>query len=166
MGRRFRTIAAGVATLAIVAGGIGIAMAGDVGTAITTAKRFTLVSTIDERRQLDFGREGASLGDQFVFSGTLRKQDGARAGRFDAHCIVTSLGGRASEQRQQCFLTSTIGTANGETEIQAGGVGRLQAEDVILSVTGGSGRFQNVRGQLTVVVRGEDRAILRYSLIP
>lgn len=105
---------------------------------------------MSEFKTLDFGRNGPSLGDQIIFSGPLRKRDGTRAGRYDGLCVFTSKGARASQQRQQCLLTSTIGTANGETEVQAAGVGRIQAEDVYLSVTGGSGRFQNVRGQLLI----------------
>ena len=152
------------ATLVAVAG-LVIAAVATSAPAITTAQRFTLIGVEDEFRQLDFGPNGPSLGDQIIFSGPLRKREGTRAGRYDGFCVFTSRGARASEQRQQCFLTSTIGTANGETEIQAGGVGRLQAEDVYLSVTGGSGRFQNVRGQLLVTFR-QNRVILRYSLIP
>ena len=135
--------------------------------AITAARKFTLIARQVEFSRLDFGRSGTSRGDQIIFSGSLRERGGALAGRFDGHCVVTSTpAGQASENRQQCFLTSTIGTANGETEIQAGGVGRLLAEDVILSVTGGTRRFQNVRGQVRIIFRTEDRAVLRYSLIP
>ena len=149
----------------IALAGLVVAAVATSAPAITTAQRFTLIGPQGEFRSLDLGPKGASLGDQIIFSGPLRKRDGTRAGRYDGFCVLTSKGARASEQRQQCFLTSTIGTANGETEIQSGGVGRIQAEDVYLSVAGGSGRFQNVRGQLLLTFR-QNRVILKYSLIP
>jgi hypothetical protein len=63
-------------------------------------------------------------------------------------------------------VTFTIGAANVETEIQAQGVGRLLAEDVFLSVTGGSQRFKNVRGQILVTFRSNKRATFDFDLIP
>ena len=49
---------------------------------------------------------------------------------------------------------------------QAAAVGRIQAEDVILSVTGGSSRFQNVRGQATAAFTGPREITITYDLIP
>jgi hypothetical protein len=45
-------------------------------------------------------------------------------------------------------------------------VGRIEAEDVILRVTGGSGVYQNVRGQATFDARQQGRVVITYELIP
>jgi hypothetical protein len=134
--------------------------------AITSARQFRLIGTQAELSRIDVDPTGTSRGDQLVFSGALGRGREV-AGRFDGHCIVTSTPrGDAGENRQQCVVTFTIGTANGETEIQAQGVGRLLAEDVFLSVTGGSQRFKNVRGQILVTFRSNRRATFDFDLIP
>lgn len=134
--------------------------------AITTAQSFTLVARATEQKNVDLKPRGPSLGDRFVFSGPLKNSGGVDRGRIDGFCTVTAIVGGPEEVRQQCVVTSTIGTANGETEIQATGVGRVQAEDVILSVTGGSSRFQNVRGQAIVAFTGPNEVTITYELIP
>lgn len=154
-----------VAVVAVAALAFGIFSATS-ASAISSAQRFTLVAPDTEQQRFDRGPRGQSLGDEIVFSGPLRTRGGRAAGRLDGHCLTTSVRGGAGEFRQQCFITSTIGTANGETEIQAAGVGRIGAEDVVFSVTGGSGRFQNVRGQAVFDFTRADRVVITYQLIP
>src|SRR5918997_462882 len=134
--------------------------------AINQPRSFTLVAREAEIHNVDVRPSGSSLGDRFLFAGVLERLNGDEHGRFDGVCTITSAPGAAEEARQQCVLTSTIGTLDGETEIQAQGVGRVLAEDVILSVTGGSKRFMNVRGQQTVDFSDPDRVTFRYQLIP
>ena len=46
------------------------------------------------------------------------------------------------------------------------GVGRIEAENVILGVTGGNGDFQNARGQATFDYTTKDQATFSFELIP
>ncbi|MBA2427850.1 MAG: hypothetical protein H0V60_12330 [Actinobacteria bacterium] len=46
------------------------------------------------------------------------------------------------------------------------GVGRLEAEDLDLPVTGGTGNFKNVRGQATFDFRDAGRTVITFNLIP
>jgi hypothetical protein len=100
------------------------------------AQTFTLIAPDTEQSEVDLTTPGPSQGDIFVFSGPLVDASGEPQGRLDGHCITVSTPaeGGTAEHRRQCFATSTIGTANGETEIQAQGVGRIEAGDVLLSV--------------------------------
>ncbi len=50
--------------------------------------------------------------------------------------------------------------------MQAAGVGRVEAEDVVLAVTGGSGRYLNVRGEAKFDYRRQGRVVITYDLIP
>jgi hypothetical protein len=136
--------------------------------AITTAQEFRLVARELESKSLDFGGQGPSLGDEIIFSGELRKPGTHRlAGRFDGVCTFTSRGvGGSSEHRQQCVVTTTIGSENGETEIEAQGVGRIEAEDFFVAVTGGTQEYQNARGQIFVRFRPDGTARLLFNLIP
>jgi hypothetical protein len=129
--------------------------------------RFTLVAPDTEQTTVDAGRSGPSQGDLFVFSGPLRDARGRDRGRLDGHCVTVSVPSRTDREqdRRQCFVTSTIGTANGETEIQAAGVGRVLAEDVLLSVTGGTGRFRRARGQALLDYSVEGRTTVTYEVI-
>lgn len=129
-------------------------------------RRFTLTAPDTEQTNIDVGRRGPSQGDLFVFSGPLRGPRGAARGRLDGHCITVSTPSRTDREqdRRQCFVTSTIGTADGETEIQAAGVGRILAEDVSLSVTGGTGRFKRVSGQALFDYRTRGQVTITYEL--
>ena len=148
----------------VVAGIVWMSSAG----AITSAVTFTVVAPNTEETNLDLRPAGPSRGDQFIFSGPLlRSPSQEAAGRIDGHCVTTSVpGGGTAENRQQCFVTATIGTENGETEIELAGVGRIEAEDVLLAVTGGTGRYQNARGQARFDFTAPDRVTIAFSLIP
>jgi hypothetical protein len=154
-----------LSALAVVAGLAAVSWVTSAG-AINHPRTFTLVAREVETQNVDVRPLGESLGDRYIFSGVLERRNGDEHGRFDGSCTVTSVPGAAEESRQQCSLTSTIGTLNGETEIQAEGVGRVLAEDVILSVTGGSLRFRNVRGQATVDFSDPSNVTIKYELIP
>ena len=133
--------------------------------AITRAVQFSVVAPTTDEAEIDLGEPGPSLGDLLVFSGLLLNTDDETIGRIDGHCIVTSSPGTSAEHRRQCIVTATFAEEQG-SEIQAAGVGRIEAEDVILSVTGGSGEFQNVRGQVTFDYRQRGLVVLTYELIP
>jgi hypothetical protein len=59
--------------------------------------------------------------------------------------VITSAPPDPEEHRQQCFVTTTIDS--GEQEIQMAGVGRILADDVRLSITGGTLRYCGARGE-------------------
>jgi hypothetical protein len=131
------------------------------------AQTFTLIAPDTEQSEVDLTTPGPSQGDIFVFSGPLVDASGEPQGRLDGHCITVSTPaeGGTAEHRRQCFATSTIGTANGETEIQAQGVGRIEAGDVLLSVTGGTNRFARVRGQALFDYSTSGQVTITYQLI-
>jgi hypothetical protein len=134
--------------------------------AITTAMKFTVVAPTTDEVEIDLGTPGPSLADLLVFSGPLLSTEGETIGRLDGHCLTTSSPGPSAESRRQCFVTTTFHDEDPGSELQAQGVGRIEAEDVILSVTGGSGVYQNVRGQAIFDYRHQGRVVITYELIP
>ncbi len=156
----------------VLLGGTTIAAAGLIvttiptATAITTGKNFTAVAPNEERARIDVGERGRSLGDMLVFGGPLKlRDDPGTIGRLDGHCITTSDPSGPDEQRQQCIITATTNDEGGD-EIQLQGVGRSLADDVELSVTGGSGKYANARGEATLDFRSPDKVVLHFRLIP
>jgi hypothetical protein len=79
--------------------------------------------------------------------------------------LASACSRHAAERRRQRSVTATFPKQDG-SEFHAQGVGRIEAEDVILRVTGGSGVYQNVRGQATFDARQQGRVVITYELIP
>jgi hypothetical protein len=119
----------------------------------------------EERSAVDLEPEGASLGDVTVTSGPLEDSDGEAAGRHDGTCTLTSGPDDAEEQRVRCEVTLTIGTENGETELQLAAVGRVEADDVIYSVVGGGGEYADAGGDAVFDYSGDpDRPRITVDL--
>ena len=149
--------------------------------AISKAESFTLVAPETDQTELDFnrrqgGRPGVpSQGDQLIFSGPVHTVGAPtdRLGRIDGVCTTTSTPEDAGPEadRRVCVVTVTLGgvgipEAENEGEIYLQGVGRVEAEDVILGVTGGNGDFQNARGQATFDYTTQEQATISFELIP
>jgi hypothetical protein len=124
---------------------------------------FTVVVALQEEQEADLGEEGPSVGDLYAFSGALLDASENRGlGRFDGECTTTSSPGPSAEARRLCNVTATFREG---AEIEAQGVGRIEAEDVVFAVTGGTGEFQDARGQATFEYeKREDGIIITYEV--
>jgi hypothetical protein len=127
---------------------------------------FTVVVAPDEEQEVDLGEEGASIGDLYVFSGPLLDEsEETQLGRADGQCTTTSSPGPSTEARWVCNVTSTFAEEREGAEINAQGVGRIEAEDVVFAVTGGTGDFRDARGQATFEYEErEDRTVITYEV--
>lgn len=130
------------------------------------ADTFTVVIAPDEEQQVDQGEEGPSIGDLYVFSGPLLDEaEETQLGRADGQCTTTSSPGPSAEARWVCNVTSTFTQEREGAEIDAQGVGRIEAEDVGFAVTGGTGDFRDARGQATFEYEErEDRIVISYEV--
>jgi hypothetical protein len=152
------------ATLVTVIGVAATVVSITTASASSAADRFTLVSTLTEENTIDQGPAGPSLGDQYIFSGNLRYQGQLISpGRLDGHCIIVSAPETAGvDPRRQCFATITI--LQGDQEIEAAAVGRIIAEDVLFSVTGGTLRFNDAGGTVLFDYRATGQVVLTFDL--
>jgi hypothetical protein len=127
---------------------------------------FTVVAVLEEENEEDLGEEGPSIGDLYAFSGPLfDESEETELGRFDGVCTTTSSPGPSSEARRLCNVTTTFSEEREGAEIDAQGVGRIEAEDVVFAVTGGNREFRNARGQATFEYEErEDRIVITYEL--
>jgi dirigent-like protein len=86
-------------------------------------------------------------------------------GRADGQCTTTSSPGPSAEARWVCNVTSTFSEEREGAEIDAQGVGRIEAEDVVFAVTGGTREFRDAQGQATFEYEGrEDRIVITYEV--
>jgi hypothetical protein len=127
---------------------------------------FTVVAVLEEENEEDLGEEGPSIGDLYAFSGPLfDESEETELGRFDGVCTTTSSPGPSAEARRLCNVTSTFTEERDGAEIDAQGVGRIEAEDVVFAVNGGTGEFRAARGQATFEYEErEDRIVITYEL--
>jgi Dirigent-like protein len=126
---------------------------------------FTVVALLEEENEEDLGEEGPSVGDLYAFSGPLfDESEETELGRFDGVCTTTSSPGPSEEARRLCNVVSTLVEEREGAEIDAQGVGRIEAEDVVFAVTGGTGEFQAARGQATFEYEErEDGIVITYE---
>jgi hypothetical protein len=127
---------------------------------------FTVVAVLEEENEEDLGEEGPSIGDLYAFSGPLfDESEETELGRFDGVCSTTGSPGPSAEARRLCNVTSTFTEERDGAEIDAQGVGRIEAEDVVFAVNGGTGEFRAARGQATFEYEErEDRIVITYEL--
>jgi Dirigent-like protein len=135
-------------------------------TAAGAQETFTVVATIEEENEEDLGEEGPSVGDLYAFSGPLYDEsEETELGRFDGVCTTTSSPGPSEEARRLCNVTATFVEEREGAEIDAQGVGRIEAEDVVFAVNGGTGEFRNARGQATFEYEErEDAIVISYEV--
>jgi hypothetical protein len=127
---------------------------------------FTVVAALQEEQEADLGEEGPSVGDLYAFSGPLLDEsEDTELGRLDGECTTTSSPGPSTEARRLCNVTATFVEEREGAEIDAQGVGRIEAEDVVFAVNGGTGDFRDARGQATFEYEErEDRIVITYDL--
>jgi hypothetical protein len=127
---------------------------------------FTVVAALEEEQEEDLGEDGPSVGDLYAFSGPLLDESENRElGRFDGGCTTTSSPGASAEARRLCNVTATFVEEREGAEIDAQGVGRIEAEDVVFAVNGGTGDFRDARGQATFEYEErEGRIVITYEL--
>src|ERR671921_2384654 len=126
----------------------------------------TVVARLEEENEEDLGEEGPSVGDLYAFSGPLfDESEDTELGRLDGVCTTTGSPGPSAEARRLCNVTATFTEEREGAEIDAQGMGRIEAEDVVFAVNGGTGEFRAARGQATFEYdEREDRIVLTYEL--
>ena len=148
-GKRLGVLGAAVALVALAVGMVGPAW----GSSGDDHKRATF-RLLAESSELHF--EGTSLGDQIVFTNRLLK-DGTEVGHEGAVCTVTSV----ERQEMQCVATFSLGGG----QITAQALVRLgDLTPYLVAVTGGSGKYKGVEGEIEVRPVDDRRGIHIFRL--
>jgi hypothetical protein len=137
------------------------------GPAITTARTIRTLWHSNVFRVFDVGRNGISVGDSYVFGGPLfNRDDTERIGFLSGHCTVTN---PKFHLLATCELTATPhaegpSLAQGDQITIQGWNDDVPVESFKQSITGGTGIYQNVRGD--VVVRAGNPFKVIFDLVP
>jgi hypothetical protein len=154
MRRRLGMVGAAIALTGLAVGVVSPAL-GSSGDDDDGKRVIRVASVTTEEEFVDVGTEGFSLGDEFVFSSTLRK-GGKDVGRAGVVCTFTSV----EREEAQCNATATF--SGGQIAVQ--GLIAGEPESFVLPVTGGSGEFEGADGELHVRQVSDTREILTFHL--
>jgi allene oxide cyclase-like protein len=113
--------------------------------------------------QVDVGQPGASLGDSTILTEDVYR-DGKKVGTSDISCTVVRLDKVADSFASECLNTTVL--AGGQISTQ-GYVTSAQEEQIPFqqAITGGTGAYEGVSGQLTIDDRGDGPAHLTFDLV-
>jgi hypothetical protein len=126
---------------------------------ISSPQTIHLVSVIKQATQVDLGRSGPSLGDQQVASGTLLSR-GRQVGRFSFVCTRTGIHSRYTNEH--CVGSGRIRGS----QITLDGLSRTDQLRHIWAVTGGTGIYRNVRGEMFINDLNNRESTETVKLIP
>jgi hypothetical protein len=157
---RIVLIAAVVATVV----GAGAAVGATGSPDITRAVTITVFVKQSSSTHLDLGTHGLSAGDEDVIAAPLYDRSGVRVGRVDDVLTFTKVTASGSGSALDRF-TATLGdgqiVADGAFAFSGGSPPNASS-----AVTGGTGRYANVRGQVDETFLSNGSLRLVYRLLP
>jgi hypothetical protein len=156
--RKFAVITAALALLAgaIAAMSIGSASAAPKHAAADSVKVLHLISHDISVQVIDIGKKGPSPGDQLIET-TVDFLHGTRVDRSVINCVAIT----ATARRQDVLCHGAMIFKNGQVQFQGETTFRTP---FMMAVTGGTGAYQGVGGQLTLLrtlPNGDDVEALR-----
>ncbi len=139
---------------------LGPVLAASAGTSVTAPRTIRLLTRQVSAAFIPVpGQTGHRLaaGDQLVFAEALTR-NGGRYGHDGVHCIIVAAA--------DAICVGAFNLPGGQLTI-AGDVGSINAVgSKTVAVTGGTGRYRNARGQLTVKDRSQTVSVDVFLLIP
>ena len=169
---RFRNVLVPAAAILVLAtiGLMSIAAASPKATPdITTAQTFTVLAHATNFLPVDVGSKGFGPGDYAVERWVLRRS-GARVGRLNAQSTVNFNQAPANPTALYFLAFTFTGkgelTADGSIVFAPTSEGGFRPIPFNLPVTGGTGIYQNARGQIHVEFVTDADARFTFHLIP
>jgi hypothetical protein len=136
-----------VAVGALVALALVIGATGAVATTAPGVRHMTVVERATTDAVIDLGASGDSIGDLLAFGNDVyNAKNTVKVGRDEGSCIRTNPG-----LAWECSLTVILSWGN----LTVQGPFYDDLRDAKWSLTGGTGRFRNSRGEMTLHSRNE-----------
>ena len=118
----------------------------------------TVLTKTAEEKVLDLGAAGLSQGDMRVVNAPVYNKSGKeKVGRLDLFCVVTDPADESSEKAHMAECTFTFTLPGGEISAQGVRAYPKLSEPAPRSVdalSGGTGKYAGVRGEVHVQTRG------------
>ena len=113
-------------------------------------KRITLAERIAGQQFVDVGKKGPSVGDHNVVRSDALDASGKVVGRIDLDCTIT---GVAAHMGGLCTGVLTLPGGQLVSTFAWDGTGSATKQ----AITGGTGAYEDARGQMVVDVNGTDK---------
>jgi hypothetical protein len=152
-----RTLLAALLALAVLGAAL---IASSSSQASHGGKTLTLTGKTVAAEQVDAGAPGPSLGDRQILTEDVYR-NGKRIGTSDIECTIVRV--QMPKFAVQCLNTTSLPGG----QITAQGVvtsDQLEKTPFQQAVTGGTGSYEGVTGQLTVDEAGDKPAVLTFEL--
>ncbi len=161
MKKKFLALGIATALLGLVVGAVSLASASP---DITSAQTIKLTGNITQFTPLDLGATGQSQGDEFIFSGTLKNEDATQVGTFGGYVVAVTTG--TSGQGEGLVTFSLSGGQITFQNLQPLVPPPAVSPPFESAVTGGTGIYQNVRGEARVKETSPSTFTVVLHLLP
>jgi hypothetical protein len=158
MRRRFLTVPFAISTASLIVlsvGGLGLSASA----ADAKKTSLNLIEHATTDAVTDTGAKGDSAGDLLTFANEVfDAKDAKKVGNDTGWCIRTVAG-----KSWECFWTLTL--ADGQITVEGP---FLDSGDSVVAVTGGTGKYAGVRGEMALHARDAKGSAydFKYSLMP
>jgi hypothetical protein len=133
-----------------------------VGSAITSAQTLRLHERDTGNAFLDLGGKGPSIGDELVGASALTNRAGHSAGTDNFVCTSVT----ANDATFQCTVVYALHRGRVTAQGQATITGSHPLFDELFAITGGTGAYQNARGEVRILQSAQTHAELTFHLLP
>jgi hypothetical protein len=164
LSRRLMVLLVALVMVVLALGIMGVlrAVSASPDTAANAKARSTTLTVVTKTggiKVVDLGPQGPSHGDLRVFSVPLYNESGKeKVGRLDAFCAVTDPADEPNERSHMAECTYTYTLPGGEISVQGVNAYPKLSEPAPRSVdaiSGGTGKYAGVRGEVEVETRGK-----------
>ena len=171
LGRRVLIVLSMVVVLALAIGVVGAVSASPDEEKDDNNKEHTALTVLTKNRErhvVDLGPRGPNHGDLRVTNAPLYDKSGKeRIGRVDLFSVLTDPADESNEKAHMAEATATYTLPGGE--ISAQGLRSYPqpsgpSTDGVDAITGGTGKYAGVRGEVRLETRGNKR-IITFRLI-
>ena len=159
-----KLILAVLVTLLIAVTGGSMAFAGaDEEADSNGTKVIHLISKTVQEAELDLGEKGFGVGDRFVFSDDLYRDD-EKVGQDGGECVVVRLEGPTTTVN--CVVTLSLPKGQITSQGLASFTEGQDPQPFTVAITGGTGRYREADGEVTVEEVSQTETRLTVTLVP
>lgn len=155
--KRFIPMATAAALVALILGGVSAASSSDDR---PDGRDFTALDTTVKETDVDVDNSNSlTVGDEFIEHDILKNRAGTKTiGSLDAICTFTDV----SDESPTVHCVATVKLRRGTLELA--GLLNFSEETGRVAITGGTGRYDEARGQVFLRAVSETDVLLRFDI--